>query len=47
MLHPPQVFIPEHKWGPMSHLPLAQEGLRHTLAQLTDTVGSQRGKGNV
>lgn len=26
------------KWGPMSHLPLAQEGMRHTLAALTDTV---------
>ena len=23
----------------MSHLPLAQEGLRHLLAQLTDSVG--------
>lgn len=28
------------KWGPMSHLPLAQEGMRHTLAALTDTVGT-------
>lgn len=26
------------KWGPMSHLPLAQEGMRHTLGALTDTV---------
>jgi lysylphosphatidylglycerol synthetase-like protein (DUF2156 family) len=33
-----KVFIPEHKWGPMSHLPLAQEGMRHALGALTDTV---------
>lgn len=35
-----KVFIPEHKWGPMSHLPLAQEGLRHLLAQLTDSASA-------
>jgi hypothetical protein len=26
-----QVFIPEERWGPMSHLPLAQEALRCLL----------------
>ena len=28
---PLQVFIPEERWGPMSHLPLAQEALRCLL----------------
>lgn len=36
-----QVFIPEHRWGPMSHLPLAQESMRAMLHQLTDAVGAQ------
>ncbi|PSC70111.1 C4-dicarboxylate ABC transporter [Micractinium conductrix] len=35
-----KVFIPEHKWGPMSHLPLAQEGLRHLLDQLCDSASA-------
>ena len=35
----PSPLLPlSQKWGPMSHLPLAQEGMRHTLAALTDTV---------
>lgn len=38
LLAPCQVFIPEHRWGPMSHLPLAQESMRAMLAQLTDAV---------
>lgn len=33
-----KVFVPEHKWGPMAHLPLAQEALRALLQQLTDAV---------
>lgn len=35
-----QVFIPEHRWGPMSHLPLAQESMREMLTQLTQAVGA-------
>lgn len=34
-----QVFIPEHKWGPMSHLPLAQESMKEMLHHLEDAVG--------
>ena len=33
-----QVFVPEHRWGPMSHLPLAQDAMREMLDQLTDAV---------
>lgn len=35
-----KVFIPEHKWGPMSHLPLAQEALRHLLSQMADSAAA-------
>lgn len=37
-----QVFIPEHRWGPMSHLPLAQESMREMLTQLTQAVSLPR-----
>lgn len=33
-----KVFLPEHKWGPLAHLPLAQEAMRNLLQQLTDAV---------
>jgi len=33
-----KVFIPEHKWGPMSQLPLAQEGMRAMLAKIKVTA---------
>ena len=29
-----KVFIPEHKWGPMSHLPLAQDAMRELLRRI-------------
>lgn len=32
-----KVFIPEHKWGPMSQLPLAQEALRAMLEKIHTT----------
>ena len=35
-----KVFIPEHKWGPMSHLPLAQEALRALLLRITDAAAA-------
>lgn len=31
-----KVFIPEHKWGPMSHLPLAQDAMRELLHKVVD-----------
>jgi hypothetical protein len=33
-----KVFIPEHKWGPMSQLPLAQEAMRAMLAKVQTTA---------
>lgn len=33
-----KVFIPEHKWGPMSHLPLAQESFRQMLGHVVATA---------
>ncbi|KAL4537156.1 hypothetical protein Ndes2526B_g04932 [Nannochloris sp. 'desiccata'] len=33
-----KVFIPEHKWGPMSHLPLFQEAARTLLARIGTTT---------
>ncbi len=33
-----KVFIPEHKWGPMSHLPLFQESARTLLARIGKTT---------
>jgi tellurite resistance protein len=35
-----KVFIPEHKWGPMSHLPLFQEAARTLLARIGTTTES-------
>jgi len=32
-----KVFIPEHKWGPMSQLPLAQESMRAMLRKIKVT----------
>ncbi len=32
-----KVFIPEHKWGPMSQLPLAQESMRAMLEKIRTT----------
>ena len=33
-----KVFIPEHQWGPMSQLPLAQESMRAMLAKISVTA---------
>lgn len=33
-----KVFIPEHKWGPMSHLPLAQDAMREMLRMIVTTA---------
>jgi hypothetical protein len=33
-----QVFVPEKKWGPMSHLPLAQDAQRWMLASVQQTL---------
>ena len=33
-----KVFIPEHKWGPMSQLPLAQESMRAMLRKIKVTA---------
>lgn len=33
-----KVFTPEHKWGPMSHLPLAQEAMRELLHRIVNTA---------
>ena len=33
-----KVFIPEHKWGPMSQLPLAQESMRAMLEKILHTA---------
>jgi len=33
-----KVFIPEHKWGPMSHLPLFQEAARNLLDRIGTTT---------
>jgi tellurite resistance protein len=33
-----KVFIPEHKWGPMSHLPLFQDAARNLLARIGTTT---------
>lgn len=33
-----KVFIPEHKWGPMSHLPIAQDAMRALLARITSSA---------
>ena len=33
-----KVFIPEHKWGPMSQLPLAQESMRAMLRKIKVTT---------
>lgn len=35
-----QVFIPEHKWGPMSHLPLAHEAQRFMMESILKTVSA-------
>jgi tellurite resistance protein TehA-like permease/glutaredoxin len=35
-----KVFIPEHKWGPMSQLPLAQDAMREMLYKLEKTAES-------
>jgi hypothetical protein len=41
-----KVFVPEHKWGPMSHLPLAQEAMRamlHRAAAAADGLAREPG----
>jgi len=35
-----KVFIPEHKWGPMSHLPLAQDAMRALLDHITTSAAA-------